>query len=354
MRSLLLAALLVAAPALAQTGVIEGTVRDAGGAPLPGATVQLDDPPLGTTTDRDGQYQIDEVPVGNVVLIVRFVGFVPVEQVVSVQAGQATTVDVTLSDAALGLNQVVVTASRTAERAVSAPAAISVRPATVIAERGAVTAANALRGVTGVYVQEYTEGAFPIVRMRGAGDAGILQNTDVLILIDGIPQVNVNGQSYYEQVPLEGVERIEVVRGPTSALYGRNGIGGAVNVITREAPSTFSASADLSGGSFATGRTRLTAGGPLAGQAVRAFGAFTAETSSGWRDGGDRLLIDGFGRLDADLGDRAGLTVTAQTVRLDQGSVSVLPIDGSGELFSEIERTANLALPDTEGENRAT
>ncbi|MEM1268999.1 MAG: TonB-dependent receptor [Bacteroidota bacterium] len=354
MRFLLFAAVLVAAPVLAQTGSVEGTVRDASGAPLPGATVQVVNTSLGTTTNLDGQYRIDEIPVGAQTLVVRFVGFAPVRQAVTVETGQTAQVDITLSDAALSLDQVVVTASRTAERSVAAAAAVSVRPAEVVRERGAVTAADAIRGVTGVYVQEYTEGAFPIVRMRGAGDAGILQNTDVLILIDGIPQVNVNGQSYYDQVPLEGVERVEVVRGPTSALYGRNGIGGAVNIITREAPSAVEGSASVAGGSFATGRSRLTVGGPIAGSSVRAFGAFTAERSDGWRDGGDRLLLDGFGRLDATLSDRADLSVTAQAVRVDQNSVSVLPIDASGELFSDIERTDNLGIPGAETRNRAS
>ncbi|MEM1095844.1 MAG: TonB-dependent receptor [Bacteroidota bacterium] len=350
----IVAAFLWAAPALAQTGAIEGTVRIADGSTLPGATVQVTAAALGTTTDADGRFRLTGVPAGPQTVTVRFVGYTPAEQAVTVVAGQTAQLDVTLADAPLGLDQVVVTASRSAERSVATAAAVSVRPAEVLRQRGAVTAADAVRGITGVYVQEYTEGAFPIVRIRGAGDAGILQNTDVLVLIDGIPQVNINGQSYYDQVPLEGVERVEVVRGPTSALYGRNGIGGAINIITREAPAVFGATANIAGGSFATGRSRLTFGGPIAGSSVRAFGAFTAERSDGWRDGGERLLLDGFGRIDATLSERADLAITAQSVRVDQSSVSVLPIDATGELLAGIERTDNLGIPGAETQNRAS
>lgn len=113
---------------------------------------------------------------------------------------------------------IVVTATKSELEILEVPAAISVVTLEKIEAQGAQTAVEALQGEPGVRISTYTEGSFPIVQIRSSGDAGQFQNTDVLVLIDGIPQVNLNDQSYYDQIPFEAIERIEVVRGPTSAL----------------------------------------------------------------------------------------------------------------------------------------
>lgn len=123
------------------------------------------------------------------------------------------------------LETIVVTATKSEVDIFEVPAAISVISRKKIERQGAQTAVEALQGEPAVRISTYTEGNFPVVQIRSSGDAGQFQNTDVLVLIDGIPQVRA-------------IERIEVVRGPTSALYGRNAVSGTINIISAasEAP----------------------------------------------------------------------------------------------------------------------
>ena len=334
------------------TGTFQGQISDASGTALQGATVTFKDLPLGAVSDATGAFDFTSVAVGEWEIAVSYVGFETIVRKVIIRPNETTTANYTLQQSNLNLEQVVVTATRSSQKSIEVPNALSIRSAQAIQNRGAVTAPEALQGITGVNVQFYTEGNFPIIRMRGAGDAGILQNTDVLVLIDGIPQVNVNGQSYYNQIPLEGVDRIEVVRGPTSSLYGRNGIGGAINIITKQAPGQFSGTMGIDAGSFFTLRHRLSLGGPLT-EKIRMTGGFSLESSDGWRDNADRNAMDGFLRADFDLSDRTKGTLRAHFIDIDQGSVSVLPIDAEGNLLDGIERTADFGIPGAVSENRS-
>lgn len=335
-----------------QTGDLEGQILDAQGEGLPGATITFKELPLGVVSDASGVFDFSNVAVGEWEIAVSYVGFETITRKVVIRFNETTTVNYTLRESSFDLEQVVITATRSSQKAIEVPNALSIRSAQAIQNRGAITAPEALQGITGVNVQFYTEGNFPIIRMRGAGDAGILQNTDVLVLIDGIPQVNVNGQSYYNQIPIEGVDRIEVVRGPTSSLYGRNGIGGAINIITRQAPEQFSGTIAFSGGSFSTFRPRFSIGGALTDK-IRVTGGISYETSNGWRDNADRDAVDGFFRADFDLSDKTKATLRAQFIDIDQGSVSILPIDAEGNLLDGIDRTTDFGIPGAVSENQS-
>lgn len=245
---------------------------------------------------------------------------------------------------------IVVTATRTEVEILDAPAAISVVSAEKIEAQGALTAVEALQGEPGVRISTYTDGNFPIVQIRSAGDSGQFQNADVLVLIDGIPQVNLNDQSYYDQVPFEAIERIEVVRGPTSALYGRNGVGGTINIITRDAPGGTELSATLTSGSFGYVKPRLTAGGAVSDR-INVLVSGSLERSDGWRDRTDRESIDLFARADVDLTDRTDLSLTAQYFDLSQEVATILPLLSDASEVPGIEREDNFNLPDAEARN---
>ncbi|MEM1118959.1 MAG: TonB-dependent receptor [Bacteroidota bacterium] len=333
-------------------GTLEGQIFDASENLLPGATISFKDLPLGTVTDENGTFAVSDVAVGEWEIAISYVGFETLTRKVTILADETTTVSYQLKGAGLNLEQVVVTATRSGQRAIEVPTALSVRSAQAIQNRGVITAPEALQGITGVNVQYYTEGNFPIIRMRGAGDAGILQNTDVLVLIDGIPQVNVNGQSYYNQIPLEGVDRIEVVRGPTSALYGRNGIGGAINIITKQAPKQFSGTVEVAAGSFGTFRPRFSLGGALTDN-IRMTGGISYENSDGWRDNANREAFDAFLRTDFDLSDKTKATIRANFIDISQGLASQLPIDPEGNLLAGIDRTTDFGIPDGFSENQS-
>jgi outer membrane receptor for ferrienterochelin and colicins len=127
---------------------------------------------------------------------------------------------------------IVITATRHAMPLVDAPAAMSVVTSEQIAERGADNVFEALRGETGVSMQGRTIGGRTAMALRG------MEFRHTLYLVDGKRIGGTDGvvghsDFQYDWVATEDIERIEVVRGPMSVLYGSEALGGVVNVITR-------------------------------------------------------------------------------------------------------------------------
>lgn len=145
------------------------------------------------------------------------------------------------TDQPAALSEVVVTASTREQSVAQAPASISVVTAETLARRPVADLTDALRDVEGVSISggSNTQDIF----MRG------LPGSYTLILVDGRRQTTrdsrVNGNAGYEQnftPPAAAIERIEVVRGPMSSLYGSDAIGGVINVITKKTPERFGGS----------------------------------------------------------------------------------------------------------------
>ncbi len=145
------------------------------------------------------------------------------------------------------LDRITVTASGHAQQVESAPASISVMTREQIEQRYYSNATDALRDIPGV-----------IVTGGGAGDNGAdvvirgMPSQYTLILVDGKPvstrESRPNGSAGFEQdwlPPLQNIERIEVVRGPMSTLYGSDAIGGVINIITRKVTDTWAGAVQL-------------------------------------------------------------------------------------------------------------
>lgn len=152
----------------------------------------------------------------------------------------------------------IVTASRLGEALDHALKAVTVITSEDIARRQAFTVAEVLRGVPGVDVQSSggTYGSAVDIRMRGA-------DTDqVLVMIDGA-QVNSTWLSSFNfaDLPAENIDRIEVVRGPASALYGSEAVGGVINIFSKKGSGGLTPSLTLEGGSLGTARAVATVGG---------------------------------------------------------------------------------------------
>ncbi len=166
------------------------------------------------------------------------------------------------------LNPMVVTATRSSVSLADAPAAMTVITAEQIRARGASNLLEALRGTPGITFNGRQVGGRKTLSIRGAEDR------HTLVLIDGRRISSTDdtvGHSDYQYgwVGIEQIERIEVVRGPMSALYGSEAIGGVINIITRQAQREWSGGVTLRGdvGEGDTGnghRLAARASGPLA------------------------------------------------------------------------------------------
>jgi vitamin B12 transporter len=172
-----------------------------------------------------------------------------------------------------GLNEIVITASRTLQPLKTVGSAIDVLTGEDIAARPRFEVSDLLREIPGVAVNRSGQrGAQTQVRLRGA------EGNHTLVLINGIEVGDpMSGDEFdFGNLLTDHVDRIEVLRGPQSALYGSQAIGGVINIVTREGSGPLEGSASVQGGSFGTYALNATAG--AGGEGYR-FGA-----SASWFD----------------------------------------------------------------------
>lgn len=243
------AALLVWRPAASQTGAVQGTVRWKG-QPLAEALVEAlrgDTVLARGRSAADGAYRLTLSP-GTVSLRVRLVGFEPrVVAGIEIAAGATTTTDVEMEFLPIRLSQIVVAVSRLAEPAIDAPAATSVVDAQTIEERNTVSALDHVVGLTGVDAAVQGLQARQVVA-RGFNS---VFGTSLLLLEDyrdvSIPSLRGNLSTFVTSTN-DDLERVEVVRGPASAMYGPNAADGVVHFITKSPFDSPGRSLSLTGG----------------------------------------------------------------------------------------------------------
>lgn len=229
--------LLVSATAFAQRGTVTGKITDADtGDPLLRASVVLEGAATGAFTDISGLYSF-EIPAGERTIIVSYLGYKTATSKVTVVAGQAVTLDVALETTAFQGEEVVVTASRRAEKLTNAPATISVVNAQAISELPSFNVAELLGRQRGVdYVRSGVLGIG--INARGFNSAFNPKNLQIndgrlsSLVATGLPLGALS------TTVKEDIERIEVILGPSSALYGPNAHNGLLNTITKD-PRTY-------------------------------------------------------------------------------------------------------------------
>jgi outer membrane receptor for ferrienterochelin and colicins len=235
LKYILVFSVVLVAEAFAAGGVVIGRVTAGGEAqnePLVGATVLVKGTVRGTTTNLKGEYRITDVPAGIHTIIFSMVGYQrDVRSGVTVEEGRETTVNASLISTPVQIDQMVVTASKRQQSLEEVPVSISIMEAAEVQQRNALTIDDALRYIPGVNMTGFQ------VNIRGSSGYSRGAGSRVLLLLDGIPFIaGDTGELNFESIPVGQVERIEVVKGASSALYGSNALGGVINVITKQIP----------------------------------------------------------------------------------------------------------------------
>jgi len=305
---ILLCSLAVASPGAQEPATVAGTVTDSSGGVLPGATIEA---LRGlrvvstTTTEDDGRYLLNLPAEGRYRVTAQLDGFA--DGATDLTASAGATADFRLDIASL-TDTVVVTASRTAEGSTSVMESHSVFTEDDIETLGSHSVADVLRYVPGLNVASTgREGALASVFARG-GESDYNH-----VLIDGV-RVNDNGGYFdFDRVSAAEIERVEVVRGAQSALYGSDAIGSVIQIFTkRGAPDSGPRmSGSFEGGSFGTTRGDLRVLGGAAGRVDYQLGVAHRGTDGAFQD---RLVeLDRFdqqsidGNVGAILGDSTRL-----------------------------------------------
>lgn len=261
---------------LAQNGAsITGRVTDEHGARVSGAEVRLRSragSKLFARTDEQGVYGFNGLAPGDYILEVTARGFaVQTSEELRVERGQIANSDFTLSVEAVNEN-VVVVATGTPQRADEVSKAVTVVDDRQIEAKRELTVAEALRGTPGLRVQQQgSYGALASIRLRG------LRNYDTAILLDGLRvrdagDINGSALPFITDILPADLDRVEILRGSGSSIYGTNAIGGVINLVPKTGAGAARFEASFEGGSLALARERLQGSGGIGKRAGFSFG----------------------------------------------------------------------------------
>lgn len=214
-----------------QSATLSGKVTDQNGLPIIGANVILTELSQGAATDLEGLYSISQITPGSYNLAVSAIGYRRTELPVTLSAGALLVQDVVLNEIILESSGVTVTASRREQLTSTTPVSLTVMTPRELESRNVFSLDDALRHVSGVQVKGNQ------ISIRGSTGFSYNVGSRVQLLLDGIPLLTPDSDGIpFEALPFAQVDRIEVLKGPGSALYGSGALGGVVNVITKDFP----------------------------------------------------------------------------------------------------------------------
>lgn len=245
------------------TGVISGTVKTKDGKPLRYVNLLLEGTSQGATTNSLGEFTINNIPAGNYQLVVSRIGYQTLSQKVMVAAGSTNEVNLNLNEKNTSLNEIQVRGKRAwvSEGLNKIDVPLKYLPITantvskqLMVQRGVDDLGEAVKSTPGVRpINRY--GGFQTFHIRGFNN--------FVLLTDGVRDERHNISTSAPSTNLANVERIEVLKGPASVLFGHSALGGVINIVRNQPSPTFSANFSASYGSFNTRRLQAGAGGPI-------------------------------------------------------------------------------------------
>lgn len=315
---------------------VSGTVTDIdSGEPLPGVNVIAAGTAIGTTTNADGHYLIEtRSPVK--ALTFSFVGYRAVTR--EVASGSAVEMNVQMQESRVDLQPVIVSAARGAQARNEAPIAIDALTSAQLEESKPSMLFQALNQVPGVYMANLgAEQHVMSIRQP-------LQYKALYVYMeDGMPirSPGIFNHNALIEINMAAIDRVEVIRGPASALYGSNAVGGAINFITPTASRTPSGEVTLRRDNYGYGRGDFKASTTFGKLGVFA-GGYVARQRDGFADQTDFDKLSLTFRGDYAFNTTTMLTATVTTNHLDtdtRGSLDSLNFFGKG--YSSLQTFTN-------------
>ncbi|MBN2411656.1 TonB-dependent receptor [candidate division KSB1 bacterium] len=217
---------------------ISGTVIDAlTGIPLPNTNIIIQGTDRGAATDTEGHFVIRNLPAGEYTLKARFIGYEIESRTIRLKEDETVQLNFKLREGFFQTQQVVVTATRQEKLMQDVPVVTEFISKAEIDERGAENMAQALEDRPGIIIQENASGGKSL-NLNG------IDGRRILILVDGLPIAGrLNNQVDLTLLDTDRIDHIEIVKGPGSALYGSEAMGGVVNIITGRIPGYFNVKA---------------------------------------------------------------------------------------------------------------
>ncbi|HEY8895125.1 MAG TPA: TonB-dependent receptor [Niastella sp.] len=238
---LLLCCTLTGLLVVAQTGTITGKITGIGGAHLAAATITIPKLKKGTASDSTGSFWLEQVPYGAWQIEVSHLGYKTLTINITVDRKEIVHPLVTMQPMDNSLNEVVISGTMKEMSKLESPVPVEVYTAHFFKANPVPSFFDALQNVNGVRPQLNCN-------VCNTGDIHIngLEGPYTMVLIDGMPIVSGLSTVYgLSGIPQSLVERIEVVKGPASTLYGSEAVGGLINIITKKPGSAPLVAADV-------------------------------------------------------------------------------------------------------------
>lgn len=321
----------------AQTAGISGQIVDENDQPLEGVTVFLQSTTHHTITNADGYYSLSRIAAGSYTIAVSFTGKEAVKQNITVAEGKNLALSLQLNRSQNILSEVLVTgirnrryaqttsdfASRSNTNLRDIPQSIQVIPKQVLAEQNVYRLSDVFKDVAGITEQS----DFNYVNMRG--------------FLTSSANFMINGQrnSYFglassPQIPY--AEKVEVLKGPSSVLYGNGAIGGTINIVTKKPSKAFGVAAGITAGSFGLLRIRADITGALnKSKTLSALLNIGVETGGSFYKDFENRSITLTPVISWNISSKTELTSTTIIQFGDQTSPSSgIPVIGNNNLFA--------------------
>jgi len=220
------------------------------------------------------------------------------------------------SPEAVTMDEVVVTGTRSEEKVERIPANVTVIDQEDIKSSNAKNVPDLLRSQEGIVVRDLlANGKSAQVDLRGFGEAAPYNN---LVLVDGrrVNEIDLSGVDW-TQIPLDQIERIEIVRGTGTVLYGDNAVGGVINIITKTPSDKLAFSAGTTAGSYSRNKEYLSISGGQGALAASFYGSYDA--TQGYRENNRYRAKDGGGKIVYDVAQFLSLNLSGSYHEDDYG-----------------------------------
>jgi iron complex outermembrane receptor protein len=262
------------------------SIDSASGAGVAGIGLRLDgdrlEQPRRTVSQAEGRFAFTGLAPGAYTLSVESPGFDAQPVAVEVPPGSEVRRDVTLT--AEFEDSITITATRTARAVEQVPAAVSVIGSDIIEKTPMTNIREAIVGTPGTLIESKSQGYDARLIIRGAGLKARYAIREVMVLLNGIPITDPDSLTRLDFVDTHLVDRIEVVRGPNSTLWGINSTGGAINVVSKSPFDGRGGGARLDVGNFGSRNVQLGYTGDLADTTFFNVNFSRRQSKNDWRE----------------------------------------------------------------------
>jgi len=235
MKKFIIILILFLLPVISNGTTFKGIILDKNNNPIIGATIRIEGSSIGTRSKNDGTFEITNLPnkYKTIYLLVTYIGYKNYKEKISIDSNYLFK-KIILEEEVLKTDEIVITANKRVQAVQDVPISISIINKNDIIDRGTVELDQILNYVSGLEVNQDN------ISIRGTSGFTFGIGSRTAVLVDGFPLLaGDNNDIKFDAIPMFNVERIEIVKGAGSALYGTSAVGGVINIITKKAEKNF-------------------------------------------------------------------------------------------------------------------